>query len=276
VKHYLEGFEKKKHSGKKAFFVAVPTTAGTGSELTKNAVLSEIGGKGFKKSLRHENFVPDISLIDPALTISCPFNVSVSSGFDAFVQLLESFVSTKSNIITDALSLEGIKLFSEAFPLLCKGQLNDIVIRTKMSLSAAISGIVLSNAGLGIVHGIASVMGGFFEIPHGVICANLSVEEIKANTEMLKVTPDSDRYLEKYAKAGSFFSANNHSRHFEKDIDILIKTLEDLLETTKVPRFSDFSIKENDLVKISKEVSNKNNPVKLNEMQLFHMMKKRL
>jgi alcohol dehydrogenase class IV len=168
VTDYLEDVGTLQHPGAKIPFIAVPTTSGTGSETTKNAVISRVGAGGFKKSLRHDNFVPEIAIVDPELTLGCPPEITAAAGMDCFTQLTEAFLSTKSNEYTDALAIQGLKAVKES--LLKAYTVGDIESRSGMSFAALTSGICLANAGLGTVHGFASSIGGTFTIPHGIIC----------------------------------------------------------------------------------------------------------
>ena len=166
IKNYLEGVGTKVHDGRKIPYIAIPTTSGTGSEATKNAVITEVGIEGFKKSLRHENLIPNYAIVDPELVLSCPKSTSASCGMDAFTQLLEAFVSPKASLVTDALAKSGMNQIKDALIPVCNEKALDITTRAAMAYGSLMSGIVLANAGLGVVHGFASSIGGMFKVPH--------------------------------------------------------------------------------------------------------------
>ncbi|MER2542793.1 MAG: iron-containing alcohol dehydrogenase, partial [Candidatus Accumulibacter phosphatis] len=149
--------------------IAVPTTAGTGSEATKNAVLSVPGS--FKKSFRDDRLVAEWAIVDPDLLAACPPELIAADGLDAFTQLLESFVSTRANPLTDALARSGIMAARAALPALHRQQ--SAAARAQMAYASLLSGICLAQTGLGSVHGLASPLGAFFPIPHGVVCGTL-------------------------------------------------------------------------------------------------------
>jgi alcohol dehydrogenase class IV len=167
---YLEGVG----SGRKITlpslpFVAVPTTAGTGSEATKNAVIRSREAR-FKKSIRHEHLIPRVALLDPELTIGLPPAVTAQSGMDALTQLIETYTSKKARPISDALAIHGIRLAARALPRACEGG-DDLEARSDMLLAALLSGLALANAGLGAAHGVGAALGALFGVPHGLACA---------------------------------------------------------------------------------------------------------
>ena len=201
VTDYLEVVGNKEHPGTKVPFIAVPTTSGTGSEATKNAVISRVAKEGFKRSLRHDNLVPDLAIVDPELTLSCPPEITAAAGMDCFTQLTESYLSTKANAYTDALALEGIRAVNRSL-VRSYTHGDDIDARSDMSFAALTSGICLANAGLGAVHGLAGTIGAMFNIPHGAVCGTLMAEANRVNVRELRRTGNGDPALMKYADSG--------------------------------------------------------------------------
>ncbi|MEJ1237016.1 iron-containing alcohol dehydrogenase [Chryseolinea sp. T2] len=270
VKDYLEGVGSKSHPGSRLPFIALPTTSGTGSEATRNAVLSEVGPQGFKRSLRHMNFVPDIAILDPELTLSCPADVTAHSGMDAFSQLLESFLSTSANPVTDALALQGLTLISHSLLTAVRDGSN-IQARSDMALAAYLSGITLVNAGLGTVHGLAGVIGGIKEIPHGVICSRLMGPANVMTVRKLRITPGSDTALSRYALAGRTFSKRS-GRSDDYYIDAFLDFIIEMTTTLKIPALIQYGVAESDLREFARVGDNKNNPIQLDEEERFKLL----
>jgi alcohol dehydrogenase class IV len=271
VKDYLEGVgTKAAHPGVKIPFIAVPTTSGTGSEATKNAVLSETGAHGYKRSLRHNNFVPNVAILDPELTVSCSPGVTAASGMDAFTQLLESYLSTEANPITDALALEGLRRISISLPLAYHDGTN-LDARSNMAMAAYLSGITLANAGLGLVHGFASSIGGYAEIPHGVICSSLMAATNRVTVRKLRVGNISGDSLVKYARVGSMFcdAANKSDEYY---IDFLLTLLETWTKQMNIPSLRQQGIRPTDFEKIVTATDNKNNPVALQKEEMLEIL----
>ncbi|MFX1467890.1 MAG: iron-containing alcohol dehydrogenase [Promethearchaeota archaeon] len=268
IKNYLEGVGTKIHDGEKIPYIAIPTTSGTGSEATKNAVISEIGPDGYKKSLRHDNLIPNNAIIDPELMISCPSSISAVCGMDAFTQLLEAYVSPKGSPMTDALAYSGMKFISENLLLACSTGAADVKVRAAMAYGALMSGIVLANAGLGIVHGLASPIGGFFKIPHGVVCGSLLSEATKMNIQMLKQQGIGGRLaLKKHAEIGALLSGKEYVK--ENEINQycmkLIEVLERWTIELRIDPLGKYGIVEEDIDKIVDNSQLKNNPVNLSK-----------
>ena len=274
VKEYLEGVGTRKHPGAKIPFIAVPTTAGTGSETTGNSVLSETGPEGFKRSLRHENFIPDIALVDPELTLSCTSMQTAISGMDAFSQLLESFLSTRCSKLTDALALEGILHVRNSLKKAVSNG-NDPEARAGMSYASMLSGITITNAGLGLVHGFASSIGGRKDIPHGVICGTLMGVVNRAIIERLLKEDTNPAALEKYIRLGKLLSGTEE----RSDVDYafyVANTIETLVEELKIPSLGNYGLTEEEITAIARSTDHKNNPVVFTTEELKDMLVKRL
>ncbi len=264
------------HSGVKVPFVAVPTTAGTGSEATKNAVLSRVGPEGFKKSLRHENFVPDVALLDPELSLACPPELTAACGMDAFTQLLESYVSTAASPLTDALAWSGLEMVAENLLRVCTGGGGDAKARGGMAYAALMSGITLANAGLGLVHGLASAVGGLFPVPHGVVCGTLMASVNRVTIEkLLELSYPKHLGLLKYARVGALLSGRA-DRGVEGGCALLMETLESWTDLLRIPRLGAFGVKESDMEAIVAGAGNKNNPVALEPDEIRTVLRARL
>ena len=275
VIEYLEGVGTgRDHPGKKVPFIAVPTTSGTGSESTKNAVLSNPGPEGFKRSLRHENFIPNIALVDPELTHSCPKEITAACGMDAFTQLLESFVSVKASVFTDSLAYRGLAIAAAALPAAYANP-GDIDARAGMSYASLISGITLANAGLGIVHGFASAIGGYHDIPHGVVCGTLVAGCTKMNIfELMKNDPGNPA-IAKYARIGRIFSKTDTNDDMN-NCKVLIDHLESWAAKFSIPTLGTYGIIENDIPAIINATGLKENPVALEKKQMSKILMDRI
>jgi len=266
VQDYLEGVGHLQTSGEKIPFIAIPTTAGTGAEATKNAVISKVGDHGFKKSIRHDNYVPDIALVDPELTLNCPSVITAQSGMDAFTQLLESYVSTNANSMTDSLAVEGIRMVRDGLKTaVTDGQ--NLDAREKMAYAALVSGITLANAGLGTVHGFASSVGGYFDIPHGLVCARMMGPVNKLTVDKLRSHDPDGLGLRKYARIGKLFSKDKNKSD-ELYIDLLLELIEQWTDEFELRKLSDFGVKESYFPKIISATGNKYNPIALEEEKL--------
>ena len=276
VTAYLEGVGTKTHPGKTLPFIAVPTTAGTGSEATKNAVISKVGKQGFKKSLRHDNFTPVCAIVDPELTLTCPPQVTAACGMDAFTQLLESYVSPQASPLTDALALSGMEHIASALIPASTNRRDDVTLRSCLAYAAFLSGVTLANAGLGIIHGLAAPLGGLVPIPHGIVCATLLAEACRMNIKRIQeLRGPEDWVLIKYARAGQVLSGAPAS-DVPTSCDLLLQKLDEWTRQLSIPRLGHYGVSESDLDALAARAGQKTNPVQLEHDDIKAILRARL
>ncbi len=186
--------------------VAVPTTAGTGAEVTANAVLA-VPAHRVKVSLRSRLMIPRVALVDPLLTLSCPPPVTAASGLDALTQCLEPFVSVKASPLTDGLAREGLRRAGTGLRAAYANG-DDLRARADMAVCSLSGGIALANAKLGAVHGLAGVIGGTADVPHGVACAALLAPVIEANVRALRSGQATADILARYAESAQLLTGD--------------------------------------------------------------------
>ncbi len=275
VERFIEGQEGfMQHDGRKVPFIAVPTTSGTGSEVTNNAVISRVGRKGFKRSLRHVALVPDIALIDPELMVTLSPELTAASGMDACTQLIEAFTSPFATPVTDALACSGLECFARSFIAACSDCPDDSLIRGDIAYAALMSGIALANAGLGIVHGFASSVGGVVEIPHGTLCATLLAEATRENIAQLRLIDSNHPTLQKYAKAGAILSGRATGA-LSSGCERLLDTLGHWQERLVVPRLREYGMLPEDVDGIVSLTRSKSNAVKLDDAAMKRILTNR-
>ena len=249
--------------------IAIPTTAGTGAEVTRNSVLLSTEHQ-VKVSMRHPKMLPNIALVDPELTLSMPPKTTASTGLDAFIQLLEAFVSSKANPLTDALCRTGLEKAARALPrAYVKG--NDLAAREEMALASLFGGLALANAGLGAIHGFAGPIGGMFPAPHGLLCATLLPSVFAANIQALEERDPDSPALEKYREVACIVSGNRNAT-----LDDGLQWINDVSMNLFVPGLKDFGISEADFPSIIKKAKNassmKGNPVPLTDGELTDIL----
>ncbi len=279
VMDYLEGVGPElPYEGPAIPFIAVPTTAGTGSEATKNAVLSVQGGNGFKKSFRHDKLVAEYAIIDPDLLSNCPPDIIAANGMDALTQLLESYVSIKSNRFTDALAISGLQAVRDALIPLYKQSQGQRRNREKMAYAALLSGITLAQVGLGSVHGLASPLGAFFPIPHGIVCGTLVATASEINITSMQVREPNNPALIKYAHVAEILCQQHFTTH-QAAYEALLNTLTSWTQELALPRLSHYGLQHDQLDRVianCRGSSMKTNPIVLIDEEIRQIMLMRL
>ncbi len=249
--------------------IAIPTTAGTGAEVTKNAVLGVPEHK-FKVSLRGATLLPRLALVDPELTYSLPPAVTASTGLDALTQVIEPYVSRRANPLVDLWCREGIvragRSLRQAY-----AQGSDAAAREDMAFTSLLGGLSLANAGLGAVHGFASPLGGEYSAPHGAICAALLAPAVKMNVRALRARDPQHPALARYAEIARLLTGSPTA-----EIADLVAWLEETVRLLDVPPLSRYGMGRGDTARLVEKAarasSMKANPIELTEGELSEML----
>jgi len=240
--------------------IAVPTTAGTGSEVTRNAVLT-VPDRRVKASLRSPLMLPRVAVVDPLLTYDVPPSVTAATGVDALTQLIEPFMSARANPMTDALCRDGMSRVARSLQRACADG-RHAAARADMSLASLFGGIALANAGLGAVHGLAAPIGGMCHAPHGVICAALLPHVMAANVRALRASEPGGTALDRAAEVGRLLTGRA-----DAGADDGVAWIRETAAQLRIPRLSEVGVTSGDLPAIAAQArassSMKGNPAAL-------------
>jgi alcohol dehydrogenase class IV len=282
VAEYLEGVGEKEPAGQRVPFIAAPTTAGTGSEATKNAVISRTGPAGFKKSLRHTAFVPDAAILDPQLSRACPPETTAASGIDAVTQLLEAYTSSAGTPFTSMCALEGLSRAGKWLERAVE-QGDELEGRAQMAYAAYLSGVALASAGLGVVHGAAGVLGGMRSIPHGVVCGTLLGEATRRVLAELQSRAGGDEAdsetaaaaLTRYTRAAAALTGT-HEGDPEELREGMLRLFENWIGRFGLARLGSYGFTREELQSAAAKIKMKQTPASLAEGEVFEMLSARL
>ncbi|MFO7632926.1 MAG: iron-containing alcohol dehydrogenase, partial [Caldilinea sp.] len=245
--------------------IAVPTTAGTGSEVTRNAVLAS-PEHGVKVSVRSPSMLPRVALVDPELTYSLPAAVTAATGMDALTQLIEPFVSSRANPMTDAICREGLRHAARSLAVAVRHG-DNLDARRDMAFASLCGGLALANAGLGAVHGFAGPFGGMYNAPHGAVCAALLPEVCAMNVRALRRRAPSHPALARYAEVATILTGSP-----DTTIEDMVTWLRSLVNAFEIPPLSRYGFNSADtsvvVAKARVASSMKANPITLTDDEL--------
>ncbi|HET7009628.1 MAG TPA: iron-containing alcohol dehydrogenase [Anaerolineales bacterium] len=248
--------------------IAIPTTAGTGTETTRNAVLAS-PEHGMKVSLRSPWLLPRLAIVDPELTYDAPSEIKARCGFDALAQLVEPYLSLRAQPMTDLLCREGMQRVAASLRRVVNGG-DDPEAHADMSLAALLSGMALANAGLGIVHGLASAIGGLFPAPHGAICARLLAPALSENLVAMRARTPQHPALDRMADVGELLGGNRRA-------ETATEWTQEAVEACNVPRLSRYGLTEAALPQVTqgalKASSTRANPIPLTEDEMARIVR---
>jgi alcohol dehydrogenase class IV len=254
-------------------FIAVPTTAGTGSEITRNAVLASPDHR-VKVSLRSPLMLPRLAVVDPELTLALPPAVTASTGLDALTQLIEPYVSIRANPLTDGFCLEGLPRVSRSLRQAYHCG-RDITAREDMSLASLLGGLALANAGLGVVHGFAAPLGGMFNAPHGALCAALLPHAMAVNIRACRARAPESETLRRYETVARLLTGAPRAMAEEG-----IEWVRELCQELQIPPLKSYGIQERDVPTLvegaSRASSTKGNPITLTMDELREVLTRAL
>jgi len=246
-------------------FIAVPTTAGTGAEVTRNAVLM-VEEERVKVSLRSPFMLPTAAIIDPALTYTLPPAITASTGLDALTQCIEPYVTPQANPLTDAVAREGMQRAAGALRRAFHHG-GDVDARRDMAVASLCGGLALANAKLGAVHGFAAPLGGMFPVPHGVACARLLPSVVEINMRALRARTSGSRALARYDDVARTLTGTPSARAEDGAV-----WLRELVEEMAIPALSTFGITESDIPRVVEKAkrasSMQGNPIALTDEEL--------
>ncbi|MHC4475267.1 MAG: iron-containing alcohol dehydrogenase [Planctomycetota bacterium] len=252
-------------------YIAIPTTAGTGAEVTRNSVLACPEHK-VKVSMRSPLLLPYLAVVDPELTHSMPPNVTASTGLDALTQLMEAYVSNKANPLTDGICREGLGRAAGSLRRAYEDG-SDSEAREGMALASLFGGLALANAKLGAVHGFAGPLGGMITAPHGVICARLLPYVIETNVRALQERAPDSQALARFEEIAKILTGSGTATAAEG-----VRWIQELCEDLQVPSLVEFGLKEEDFPKVVDKAQNsssmKGNPITLTDDELMDILSK--
>jgi len=253
--------------------IAIPTTAGTGAEVTRNAVIGS-PEHGVKVSLRSSLMLPKVAIIDPELTYSLPPTVTAYTGLDALIQLIEPFLSLAANPVTDALCREGIPRAAQSLrKVYLNGQ--DQLARKNMALASLFGGLALANAKLGAVHGFAGPIGGMFPAPHGAVCARLLAVVMEVNLRALTERQPTASAHQRYREIARMVTGSEGAEPIDG-----VRWIEDLCATLQIPALTQYGITRNsfpELVEMAAQSSSmKGNPIQLTKEEMLEILERAL
>ena len=257
--------------------IAIPTTAGTGSEVTRNAVLASPGHR-VKASLRSPSMLPRLAVVDPELTYDLPRDLSASTGLDALTQLIEPYVSLRANPMTDQFCVEGMRRAAGALPRVWENG-RDRDARREMAWASLLGGMALANAGLGAVHGFAAPIGGMWNAPHGAVCAALLPYAMEVNIRALRArAPENARFPEKlirYDEVARLITGRPHATAADG-----VSWIAALCQELEIPPLRTYGVAESDLPvlveKAAQSSSMKGNPISLTGEELREIISRAL